>query len=184
MQMMAPEAAAAQSGPKTRNKEAGIASYDTKDGRLMLGAFTPAQYRKLAKMLEGLGHPAQDLASIKDWPDVWALGTQAKTALCDIFMTANADTWVTRLHAADLPAERIITLNEAVALPQLAARGYFQGSPNSKTPLPTSAFHMDGAPARIHKAPPALGEDTRKVLSEMGLSPHQIDALYAAGIVT
>ncbi len=185
MQMMAPEAAFAQhTAPISRGKEPGIASYDTQDGRLMLGAFRPAQYRKLATMLAQLGHPIPALAQINEWPDVWALDAETNAVLSEIFMTADADTWVSRLRAADLPAERIKTLSEAAALPQLAARGYFQNSPETGVPLPTSAFHMNGAPATIHKAPPTLGEDTRAVLSEMGLAPQQIEQLYDAGIVT
>lgn len=184
MQMMAPEAAAEQIGPKSHGKEAGIASYDTKDGRLMLGAFRPIQYRKLAILFDGLGYPVPALAQVKDWPDVWALDNATKATLSEVFMTVDADTWVTRLHAADLPAERVKTLAEAVTLPQLAVRGYFQNSPNQGTPLPTSAFHIDGEPATIHKAPPALGEDSRAVLSEMGLEQAQIDQLFYARIVT
>ncbi|MBD3624780.1 MAG: CoA transferase [Rhodobacteraceae bacterium] len=185
MQMMAPEAAAAQH-PLTpqRGKEAGIASYDTRDGRLMLGAFHPGQYRKLATVLGALGHPLPALANIYTWPDVWSLGPNVHAALAQIFLTADADTWVTRLRAADLPAERVRTLKEAVALPQLAARGYFQPSPNStRTLLPTSAFQIDGEGARLTKAPPRLGEQSREILRDAGLSKARITALFEKGVI-
>ncbi len=186
MQMMAPEAAAAQS-PATakRGKEPGIASYDTQDGQMMLGAFHPAQYRKLAALLDGLGHPLPALAKIHSWPDVWAIDTPTKSALRDIFMTADAETWVTRLRAAELPAERIKTLAEAVALPQLAARGYFQPNPDDLgTPLPTTAFHIGGHGTKLHQSPPALGQHSRAILTGMGLDERQIGQLFEAGIVT
>lgn len=185
MQMMAPEAAAAQQAdPVLRSKEAGIASYDTKDGTLMLGAFRPVQYRKLAAILDELGHPLPALADIHDWPDVWALTEATKSALRDIFLTADADTWAARLRAADLPAERVKTLTEAVTLPQLAARGYFQPSPqDTATVLPTSAFHLDGAAAKLRLSPPTLGQHSRAILSGMGLAQGQIDQLYDKGIV-
>ena len=186
MQMMAPEAAAAQRpASAARSKEPGIASYDTQEGQLMLGAFHPAQYRKLAALLGGLGHPLPALAQIKTWSDVWTLPETTTDALRDIFLTADADTWVTRLRAADLPAERIKTLAEAVTLPQLAARGYFQPSPMGvDIPLPTTAFHMGGKAATINQAPPMLGQHSHAVLAEMGLSERQIRQLYDAGIVT
>ena len=186
MQMMAPEAAAAQHpSPKARTKEAGIASYDTKSGRLMLGAFRPAQYRKLAALLDGIGQPLPALHDIHDWPDVWAASDTIRNALSDIFVTADADTWVGRLRAADLPAERIKTLAEATELPQLAARGYFQPNPaEAATTLPTTAFHMDGKGSKLHQAPPVLGQHSRTILTEMGLSESQIGQLYDAGIVT
>ncbi len=186
MQMMAPEAAAAQHDtPTKRGKEAGIASYDTRDGRLMLGAFRPSQYRKLAIMLDGLGHPLPALSQIHDWPDVWGLSDQTKTALSQIFLTADADTWVTRLRAADLPGERLKTLAEAVALPQLDARGYFQPSPAKDGPaLPTTAFHIGGDSTKLHRAPPTLGQHTRSILTEMGLDSRRIDQLYDRSVVT
>ena len=186
MQMMAPEAAAAQRPASVaRGKEPGIASYDTQDGQLMLGAFHPAQYRKLAQLLDGLGHPLPALTQVKTWPDVWALSDPTKSTLRDIFLTADADTWVARLRAADLPAERVKTLAEAVTLPQLAARGYFQPSPSdANIPLPTTAFHMGGKGATVNQAPPTLGQHSDAVLSEMGLSAQQIRQLYDAGIVT
>lgn len=185
MQMMAPEAAAAQhADPVVRGKEAGIASYQTQNGTVMLGAFHPAQYRKLAGVLDGMGHPLPWLSQIESWPDVWALGEDVKAALARIFLTADADTWVSRLRAADLPAERVRTLAEAVSLPQLAARAYFQPSPaDASLPLPTTAFHMDGAPAPIRRAPPTLGEHSRAILADMGLDKAQIDQLYAQGVV-
>jgi len=186
MQMMAPEAAAAQS-PATakRGKEPGIASYDTKDGQLMLGAFHPAQYRKFATLLDGLGHPLPALAMIHNWPDVWTIDAATKSALRDAFLTADADTWVTRLRAADLPAERVRALAEAVELPQLTARGYFQPSPDDAgTALPTTAFHMGGEGTTLQQAPPTLGQHTHAVLTEMGLDARQIGQLFDAGIVT
>lgn len=185
LQMMAPEAAAAQqTDPAVRTKEAGIAAYDTQDGTLMLGAFRPAQYRKLATMLEQLGHPLPALSDVYDWPDVWAIGQDTKSRLRSIFLMADAETWVARLRAADLPAERVKTLAEAVALPQLVARGYFQPSPQeTATVLPTSAFHMDGRAAKLRHAPPKLGQHSREILTDIGLEKDQIDQLYQKGTV-
>jgi len=150
----------------------------------MLGAFRPQQYRKLASLLAQLGHPLPALATIADWPDVWALDRETRAALRDIFLTADADTWVARLRAADLPAEQVRTLAEAVALPQRQGRGYFQPSPaDANTSLPTSAFHMDGEAARLTKAPPRLGQHSRAILSDLGLDDGQIDHLFKAGVV-
>lgn len=186
MQMMAPEAAVSQhANPVAREKEAGIASYDTQNGRLMLGAFHPAQYRKLATLLNGLGFPLPALENIHDWPNVWAASKDIKRDLSDIFMTSDADTWIARLRAVDLPAEKIKTLADAVCAPQLAARGYFQPSPaDAGTALPTTAFHIGGQGGTLHREPPMLGQHSRTILGEMGLSESQIDQLYDAGIVT
>lgn len=185
MQMMAPEAAAAQHGgaPK-RSKEVGIASYETADGTLMLGAFHPAQYRKLAVMLDGFGHPVPELSGIQGWTDVWAIPEAAKAKLAKIFANKPADDWVALLRAADLPAERVATLAEAVTSPQLDARGYFQPNPNSPDVLlPTAAFRMTHGGPVLHSAPPKHGAQTRTVLTDMGLNADQIAELYQRGIV-
>jgi crotonobetainyl-CoA:carnitine CoA-transferase CaiB-like acyl-CoA transferase len=184
MQMMAPEVAAAQheDAPR-RGKEAGIECYETAQGQLMLGAFHPAQYRILAKLLEGLGLGVPELASVLDWPDVWAIGDATKSTLREIFASKPADDWVALLRDAGLPAERVKTLVEAVALPQLGARGYFQTSPAGDAALPTAAFTMTNGGAALTLAPPKHGEQTREVLGSMGLSTDQIDQLFHQGIV-
>jgi crotonobetainyl-CoA:carnitine CoA-transferase CaiB-like acyl-CoA transferase len=185
MQMMAPEAAATQHvKAPARGKEAGIASYDTADGQLMLGAFHPAQYRALAQILDSIGHPVMALAKVKSWPEVWAISDDIKAKLRAIFAQKTADDWVALLRAANLPAERVKTLSEAVELPQLAARGYFAPNPDAPdVSLPTTAFTMTHGGANLHSAPPKHGEQTRDVLSEMGLNDDQIAHLYAQGIV-
>jgi crotonobetainyl-CoA:carnitine CoA-transferase CaiB-like acyl-CoA transferase len=185
MQMMAPEAAAAQykNAPK-RAKEAGIMCYPTAEGELMLGAFHPAQYRKLAAFLGGLSFDLPALANIQIWPDVWAIDDVTKAKLRDIFLQRKADDWVALLRDADLPAERVKTLAEAVQLPQLEARGYFQPNPDAQdTLLPAAAFSMTNGGASLRSAPPKHGEHTRDVLNGMGLSADQIAQLYVEGIV-
>ncbi len=69
MQMMAPEAAAAQHvTPTKRGKEAGIASYETQDGHLMLGAFRPVQYRKPTLGSRACAPPTCQPSGSKLWP--------------------------------------------------------------------------------------------------------------------
>lgn len=40
----------------------------------MLGAFRLHQYRRLAGVLAGVGHPLPELEQIRDWPDIWVVG--------------------------------------------------------------------------------------------------------------
>ena len=185
MQMMSPEAAATQyANAPIRAKEAGIACYETAEGQLMLGAFHPAQYRTLAKLLDTTGNSITALEAVNSWEDVWRITDVTKANLRAVFAQNSADAWVDLLRSADLPAERVKSLSEAVALPQLAARGYFQPSPAAPyVPLPTTAFSMTQGRAVLHSAPPKHGEQTREVLSGMGLNSEQIAHLYEQGIV-
>lgn len=185
MQMMSPEAAAVQHPANTRRaKEAGIQIYETSDGELALGAFRPNQYRKLAAVMGTLGHALPGLQEIHSWEDVWNISDQIKVRIAEIFSgRSNAD-WLRDLRAADLPAEPVKTLAEAVANPQLQARGYFQPNPaGTLETLPVTAFRMsEGGPA-LSIAPPKHGEHSVDVLREVGLDENQINALLVKGVI-
>lgn len=185
MTLMAPEAAAAQfaTGPR-RNREAGIQSYDTADGALMLAAFTPAQYRKLGHCLVAEGWTVRELDECRDWPDVWRLSPVLQPQLAEIFLTRAAGDWVALLHAVDLPAERVVSLAEAVASPQLAARNLYRPSPRGDgATLPTAPFTMSEGGPSLKAAPPGVGEHSDDILRSAGRSNEQIEALRAEGIV-
>jgi crotonobetainyl-CoA:carnitine CoA-transferase CaiB-like acyl-CoA transferase len=187
MQMMAPEVAAAQNKNKNkiqRNKEAGISCYETANGQLMLGAFCPVQYRKLGKLLTSLDYDASGLAQIDDWQDVWSKSDEIKVFLTHIFASRSAQEWVPILHDADIPAEIVRPLSQAVNDPQLSQRNYFQPNPNHPDiPLPVSAFSMSCGGAKLTAAPPKHGEHTSEILTEMGLSAHDIETLRMKGII-
>jgi crotonobetainyl-CoA:carnitine CoA-transferase CaiB-like acyl-CoA transferase len=182
MQMMSPEAAAALHPTQVqRAKEPGIAAYDTADGRLMLGAFRPHQYRTLARLLADLALSAPGLADVEDWPDVWALPEQARRDLVQAFASRTTAEWMDLLRQADLPAAPVQDLTQAVQNPQLADRGYFQKMPAATLPL--TAFRMtQGGPA-LTKAPPRHGEDSHDILSALGMDPERIQELSDQGVI-
>lgn len=185
MQMMSPEVAAVQH-PVTvaRDPEAGISLYETAQGQLMLGAFQPQQYRKLAEMFAGLGYDLSELASIQSWEDVWAVSPETKAKLAHVLGTRTAADWLCHFRAADLPAEPVKTLSEAVSNPQFNARGYFQANPDG-TPetLPLTAFTMSEGGAALTMAPPKHGQHSVEILREAGLSQDQIDTLIARDVI-
>ncbi|WP_297770557.1 CoA transferase [uncultured Roseovarius sp.] len=184
LSLMAPEAASTQAAPEAeKHKEAGISAYETADGRLMLGAFKPSQYRKLGTCLTGQGYDVGLLEQIHDWPDVWQHSAAIREDLQAIFAQRPAEEWQILLEAAGVPAECIVSLAEAVTAPQLAARGYFAPSPaDPSLRLPLAGFRMTEGGAALHSAPPELGQDSRAVLAGAGLSGGEIEALFAEGI--
>lgn len=182
--MMAPEAAAAQVAPDhQKQSEAGIAAYDTAEGRLMLGAFKPAQYRRLGRCLADLGQAVPMLAEIHDWSDVWACAQRLRVALQGVFIQRSAAAWQQILTEAGLPAEVVVPLRQAVADPQLAARGYFATAPGAPDlPLPLGSFRMSTGGPELNRAPPKLGQDSRDILQEAGLGADEIAALMGSGV--
>jgi crotonobetainyl-CoA:carnitine CoA-transferase CaiB-like acyl-CoA transferase len=63
--------------------------------------------------------------------------------------------WEESLTAAGVPAARILTVPQALALDQLAARGFLTELP---FPVTGNGVLVDGAPLRPEKPPPRLGE--------------------------
>ncbi|MEM7047256.1 MAG: CaiB/BaiF CoA-transferase family protein [Pseudomonadota bacterium] len=186
MQMAAPEIATTQHPQKTSHgKEIGISAYETAKGRLMLGVFHPGQYRKLAHLLAQLGQPIPAFASIQDWPDVWALDEDIRTQLAQIMRMKTADEWVSLLHDADLPAEKITAAKTAGQSPQLRARGYFSKNPaDQAATLPLLASRFSHFQPAINEPPPIHGAHTRQVLDELGLSAQEIETLENEKVIS
>ncbi|MCR4520035.1 CaiB/BaiF CoA-transferase family protein [Bosea sp. 47.2.35] len=183
--LMAPEAAAAlYEGPsQPRPKEAGLGTYETADGLLMLGAFNTRQNKRL---WEALGSP--DFAALDSWPELWASAQTMREALVPIMRTRTAAEWEIYLHRIGIPAERVRTLEEAVCLPHLDKRGFFHAlqpgeAGAAPVSVPLAPFSYATAGPAIDRAPPRLGEHSDEILGNLGRSPAEIVALRERGIV-
>ena len=95
---------------------------------------------------------------------------------------------VSTLTGARVPAVPMLSPEEVVAHPHLAARDAFPSVPHpahGPTRITATPFHVDGAPvAPAGPAPYRVGEHTRAVLAEVtGYDPARIEALVTAGAV-
>ena len=95
---------------------------------------------------------------------------------------------VSKLSAARIPSVPMLTPEELIEHPQLAARGAFPEITHKvRGPVRVTAtpFHVDGQPvAPGGAAPYEVGEHTRAVLTEvLGYSGEQIDALRERGVI-
>jgi crotonobetainyl-CoA:carnitine CoA-transferase CaiB-like acyl-CoA transferase len=183
--LMSPEAAAAlYEGPaQPRPKEAGLGTYETADGLLMLGAFNARQNKRL---WEALGHP--DFAALDGWPQIWDAAQAMRETLVPIMRTRTAADWESYLHSIGVPAERVRSLNEAVRLPHLGERGFFHamdaGVPGAAAvAVPLAPFSYAAAGPAIDRPPPRLGEHSGEILQEIGRSPAAIAGLRDRGVV-
>jgi crotonobetainyl-CoA:carnitine CoA-transferase CaiB-like acyl-CoA transferase len=94
--------------------------------------------------------------------------------------------WLEAFRAAKIPCGPIYNYAEAFADPQIEAVDMVRTVnryDGTELPLLRGPLSVNGEPTPVRKAPPALGEDTRKVLETMALTPAQIDKLSASGIV-
>ncbi len=91
-----------------------------------------------------------------------------------------------RLQRAGVPAGPIWTIAEALASPQVAARGLIWETEHpSAGPvrLVGSPLHLSQTPATLRRPAPRLGEHTAEVLGALGLGPQEVERLRTEGVV-
>ncbi|MEM7285354.1 MAG: CoA transferase [Actinomycetota bacterium] len=90
------------------------------------------------------------------------------------------------LVAAGVPAGIVRNPQRGDLHPQLAHRGYFESVDHPVTgthPIAGMPWRSDTVERWIRVPPPTLGQHNREVLSELGLSPAEIDELESAGVI-
>jgi len=92
------------------------------------------------------------------------------------------------LEKAIVPAGPINTVAQVFADPQVKAREMridlpSKAAASGSVPNVRAPMLLDGGPMLVDRAAPALGEDSEAVLQELGVSPAEIQALRATGIV-
>ena len=158
-------------------------AYRARDGALvMLGASNLRQQKRLWTVLE-----RPDM--IKTSNEARDAGRDAEEAvLTEIMATRTAAEWEEYLQSRHVPAARVRRMEEALADPQLAARGVLHrhaGATGVAGPftVPLAAFTFAHDGPRIDTPPPALGQHTDAVLAELGYDAAAIAQLRNEGVI-
>jgi len=167
--------------PRALNVPAG--SYQTSDGWLMVTLVNEAQYKRLCATIgrdDLAGDPRfADFASRADSAD--ALIPQLR----EVFVTQPSETWLARLHAADIIAERILNPGEWLRNVHVAATkaAVCQDTPGvGLVYAPRTPGFMDFSEDQLRPAPD-IGQDSRAVLLEAGFDRDTVDDLIRTGVV-
>ena len=162
---------AARGGEPLTGGIAPYSTYTTKDGRYVsLGALEPKFWRSFC---EGVGIEF-DMGAMIPGPHQPAL----KAKLGEIFATRTRDEWAAFGAQKDCCLEPVLEARELRDDPHLRARGLFV---EQETPWGKSAqLRLPIGPAAETPAP-AMGEHTRAILQDAGMSAAEIDALIASG---
>jgi len=156
--------------------------YQTKDGYVCALIYNDKQWKAY---FEVLGKPEmfrdEKYSSQESRSRHYA---QAYAFVAEQMKTRTTAEWIEALERADIPVQRMNSLADIVADPHLAATGYF-----STVEHPTEGrlrsmavpSEWSASPPQYRRHAPRLGEHTREVLGEAGLSGAQIDALLASG---
>ncbi len=164
-------------------KYAGYRTYDTKDGLLMVGAWTNRQLSNLMKVLGEKQISQEILVTRRE--DI-ALSLEKYTELITKHLaTKIADEWEFALNEAHVPAARVRTIDEALNHPQVASRQVLQSNPEVHLKgvpekLVVAAFSYQHGSPSLDRPPPTMGEHTGEILSEIGYSDEEIAELLGA----
>ncbi len=104
--------------------------------------------------------------------------------LKEVFLTRSYDEWEKLLAGKGIPVGKVNTLAEAVAHPQVAARGSLveiQHPSVGKTRVVGVPARLSATPGSVRSPSPRLGEHTDEVLRDLlGMAAPEIGALRAA----
>ncbi len=155
--------------------------YATADGDLMVAALNDGLFRKLAEAMELpelIPDPrfATNAQRVRNRESLNAY-------LVERFRARTIQDWAARLTAAGIPCSPINTIEDALLDPQTTAREMVMELDHStlgRIKVPGIPIKMSDTPGSGRRAPPLLGEHQHEVLTEIGLTPEEIDALHPA----
>ncbi len=155
--------------------------YRTLDGYVCMMPYTTAQW---GRFFAEVGRP--DLAADPRFSDM-----ASRTKHIDILLpllaegvsTRSTQEWLTVCERLDIPAGPVNTLEQLFEDPHLQAVGFFQTVENADNVgaalLSSPGVRFNGELPKLRPAS-RLGQDTRQVLREAGLSDDEIAALLAS----
>ena len=100
----------------------------------------------------------------------------------------SCEEWQSVFGKIGVPAGRVLTVPQALALPQVAQRRLlktFEEVPGVDRPITVarSGFKLSGGDPDVAAPPPELGRHTDEVLRDVGYSAAEIDALRRSGAI-
>ncbi len=159
-------------------------TFATKDGHINIAANKQEQWEAVADVL---GVP-----ELKSDPRFAERDTRKKNRklltplLEEKLRTRTTAEWVDALNARDVPSGDILSLEAALAQPQVAHRKTLQTVPVpgiGDLPLFDLTALFEKTPASIDAPPPRLSEHTEEVLTDAGFTKEEIAGMRRQGIV-
>jgi crotonobetainyl-CoA:carnitine CoA-transferase CaiB-like acyl-CoA transferase len=156
--------------------------YETQDGYVCVLVYNDKQWRAFFELIgrpELLSDPryATQEARSRDFEGAYAL-------IASEMRKRSTAEWIAALEAADIPVQRMSSLDDIIGDPHLGAIGYFR-----EIEHPTEGHirsmavpsEWSESPPEYRRHAPRLGEHTREVLREAGISDAEIERLLASG---
>ena len=154
-------------------------AFETADAPIILGIANDGFWRAFCKLI---GDP--DLAEdtrFKTNEDRVAHRAVLVPIISTILSTRGRAEWLAVLANCGIPSSPVHTLGELSSHPHTEASGMILREGSFRTVA--SPLRANGERLPLRQRPPALGEHSRAVLTELGYDANRIDALIAAGVV-
>ncbi len=170
------------------NRHPQIAPYEpvqAKDGKwFILGVGSDNTWRKFCEVagLERLSNDTRFATNAGRVDHYSILMPQVRA----VIQRRTADEWLEMLRVADVPVGKINSVSEALADPQLAARNFIIELEHPLLGMLRSLatpIQMSRTALRYDRHPPGLGEHTQEILTELGYSREQLQALSQDGVI-
>jgi crotonobetainyl-CoA:carnitine CoA-transferase CaiB-like acyl-CoA transferase len=174
--------AADQDGPPRQEAASALdLIYETSDGYITAAVVTDRQWRGLCSALEQPQWLDDERFTA---PALRSRNIEARLQLTqDVLIGRPSAEWLERLTKADVPCGPVLTRNQMIAHPHIAALELTTqyDHPRAGTLRQArNAARFSATPATIRRPAPALGEHTEAVLAELGYAAEEMAELRAA----
>jgi CoA:oxalate CoA-transferase len=154
-------------------------AFPTRDHPIVICCDTEAQWERLCQVIgcdELIGRPP-----FEDGNSRAQHHAELEPLLVRALASRGRDEWLAALEAAAVPAGPINSIADVVADPHVQARGMIARL--ARGAFVAQPIHMSTHATFPERAPPALGQHTREVLTEVGYTSDQIDRLARTGAI-
>jgi crotonobetainyl-CoA:carnitine CoA-transferase CaiB-like acyl-CoA transferase len=155
--------------------------YQTRDGYLCVLVYNDKQWKAF---FDVIGKP--EMLKQKEFATQEARSqnyVKAYAFVAEEFRKRTTAEWLEALERADIPVQRMNSLDDIVADPHLAAIGYLRAVEHpTEGRIKTLGVPSEwsDSPPEYRRHAPSLGEHTREVLREAGLGDADVDNLIAS----
>jgi formyl-CoA transferase len=160
-------------------------AFQCADGLINIAANKDAQWVLLARHLGRDDLTCAPAFATRE--DRKAHRLQLKAELETVLTTRPARDWARELNAIGVPAGAVLSVPEVLAHPQVRDRDFlalFEDVPGIDRPVTLASIGavLDGRRPVAAAPPPALGQDSERLLAELGYAAEEIDRMRAEGI--
>ncbi len=111
-----------------------------------------------------------------------------KAELEGVLKTRSAQDWADELNGVGVPAGAVLSVPEALALPQVTERGFLArfsdvSGVRRDIQIATTGIKLNGEAPNVTTPPPALGVHNDDIWSSLGVSKDELAALKSDGVV-